>query len=146
MCDRVCGDVDYVPGSTDEATSAADISVERRGVRRDFAHLGLAPVRAPGVPARHVAAHAWRLEPLGFHAVFEAYLEGPPGGVWYVFDPTRKPAADGIVRIGVGRDAGGTWFCSPFGRVGFEPPRVWMRGPEAGDAPVTVQAVSPSTE
>ena len=30
--------------------------------------------------------------------------------------------------------------------VGFETPRVWIRGPEVGDAPGTVQAISTSTE
>lgn len=146
VCDWICENVDYALGSTDESTSAADILVERRGVCRDFAHLGIALVRALGVPARYVAAYAWRLDPQDFHAVFEAYLEGPAGGAWYVFDPTRKSAADGIVRIGVGRDAGDASFCTPFGEVGFEPPRVWMHGPEPGDAPATLQAVSTSGE
>ena len=146
VCDWIRENVDYVAGSTDESTSAADILVERRGVCRDFAHLGIALVRALGVPARYVAAYAWRLDPQDFHAVFEAYLEGPDGGAWYVFDATRKSAADGIVRIGVGRDAGDASFCSPFGEVAFKPPRLWIRGPEAGHTPVTVQAVSTSTE
>lgn len=146
VCDWVRENVDYVSGTTDEATSAADTLVERRGVCRDFAHLGIALVRALGVPARYVAAYAWRLDPPDFHAVFEAYLEGPDGGAWYVFDATRKAAVDGIVRIGVGRDAGDASFCTPFGEVGFETPRGWVRGPEVGDAPVTVQAISTSTE
>ena len=133
MCDWICENVDYVLGSTDESTSAADILVERRGVCRDFAHLGIALVRALGVPARYVATYAWRLDPQDFHAVFEAYLEGPDGGAWCVFDATRKSAADGIVRIGVGRDGGtratprsarrsGRWHSSRRG-CGYADPR-----------------------
>ena len=55
-------------------------------------------------PARYVSAYAWRLEPPDFHGVFEAYLRGPSGFGWYMFDPTRMADPRGIVRIGIGRD------------------------------------------
>ena len=42
---------------------------------------------------------AWN--PGDFHAVFEAYL----GGNRWLFDGTRQANLDGLVRIGVGRDA-----------------------------------------
>ena len=112
---------------------------------RDFAHLAIALCRALSIPARYVSAYAWRLHPPDFHAVFEAWLEGPRGGAWYLFDPTRKSAVDGVVRIGVGRDAGEVAFCSIFGVVDGEVPRVWIGGPE-GVGEVTTAATSVSVE
>ncbi len=141
ICNWICDHVDYRSGTTDAMTSAADTLLERQGVCRDFAHLAIALCRALGVPARYVGAYAWRLDPADFHAVFEAWLHGPDGGAWYVFDPTRKSATDGIIRIGVGRDAGEVAFCSIFGSASSEPPRVWVDGPPA-TGPVTDQAVS----
>ncbi len=82
---------------------------------RDFAHLAIALCRAVGIPARYISAYAWQLLPPDFHAVFEAYLHGPAGGAWYLFDPTRMAALDGLVRIGAGRDAADVAFCSIFG-------------------------------
>ena len=59
--------------------------------------------------------------------MFEAFLSGPDGGAWYLFDPTRKADPAGIVRIGLGRDAAEVAFCSPYGAVGYEKPEVWIR-------------------
>ena len=71
----------------------------------------------------------------------EAWLQGPEGGAWYLFDPTRMSAPEGIVRIGVSRDASDAAFSSPFGPFEAEVPRVWITGPEGADAPSTTQAV-----
>ena len=68
---------------------------------RDFAHIGAAFCRALGIPARFVSCYAHGLVPSDFHAVFEAYLDGR----WWLFDATRQADLDGLVRIGVGRDA-----------------------------------------
>lgn len=143
ICNWIFDQVDYRSGSSDDMTSAADTLLERRGVCRDFAHLAIALCRALGIPARYVSAYAWRLDPPDFHAVFEAYLAGPHGGAWYLFDATRKAPADGLVRIGAGRDAGEVAFCNIFGDAGSVPPRVWVSGPDSG-APLTTQAVSVS--
>lgn len=48
------GHLDYVPGSSDVNTTAADTYVGHRGVCRDFAHLLIAMARAAGIPARMV--------------------------------------------------------------------------------------------
>jgi hypothetical protein len=53
-----------------------------------------------------------RLEPPDFHGVFGAFLRGPSGLGWYMFDPTRRADPQGIVRIGIGRDAAEVAFCS----------------------------------
>lgn len=140
ICNWIHDYVAYEGGVSDAMTSAFDTVTQRAGVCRDFAHLAVALCRALGIPARYVSAYAWRLDPPDFHAVFEAFLLGPTGPGWYVFDPTRMSDAAGLVRIGIGRDAADVAFASPFGAVSFDKPEVWI---EAKDTvpPATVQAV-----
>jgi transglutaminase-like putative cysteine protease len=126
ICNWIRENVEYQSGVSDALTSAFDTVTERAGVCRDFAHLAIALCRALGIPARYVSAYAWRLSLPDFHAVIEAYLQGPSGPGWYLFDPTRMSAPDGLVRIGIGRDAADVAFCSPYGDVGFEKPEVWI--------------------
>lgn len=98
----------YAPGTTDSRTTAYDVLVQRTGVCRDFAHLAISFCRALGVPSRYVSAYAAGLEPADFHGYFEAYL----GSEWYPFDATGKAPLDGLVRIGVGRDAADVSFAT----------------------------------
>jgi transglutaminase-like putative cysteine protease len=137
ICNWIHDNVDYVSGASDALTSAYDTISQRAGVCRDFAHLGIAFCRALGIPARYVSAYAWRLEPPDFHAVFEAFLRGPSGPGWYVFDATRMAAPEGIVRIGLGRDAGEVAFCTQFGEMEFDKPEVRIAGPEDATASTT---------
>ncbi len=140
VCNWINGYVAYEGGVSDAMTSAFDTVTQRAGVCRDFAHLAVAVCRAMAIPARYVSAYAFRLQPPDFHAVFEAFLLGPNGPGWYIFDPTRKADPAGLVRIGVGRDAADVAFATPYGPCGFAPPRVWIEA--EGDAPeATVQAV-----
>lgn len=111
ICDWIYNKIDYISGSSDSQTSAYDTAIERAGVCRDFAHLGIAFCRALGIPARFVSAYAWKLDPPDFHACFEAYL----GDRWYIFDATRLAPTDGLVRIGMGQDAADTAFATVFG-------------------------------
>jgi len=139
ICNWIFENVDYLEGSSDVSTSAYDTFTLRAGVCRDFAHLGITFARALGIPARFVSAYALDLIPQDFHAVFEAYL----GDRWYLFDATRLCPIDGIMRIGIGRDAADSAFASYFGqlsgppklitvkRIDNQPPSAW-----------TVQAVS----
>jgi transglutaminase-like putative cysteine protease len=140
VCDWIHDNVDYVSGSSDALTSAYDIVSQRAGVCRDFAHLGIAICRSLGVPARYISAYGWRLEPPDFHGVFEAFLRGPSGFGWYMFDPTRMADPKGIVRIGVGRDAAEVAFCTQFGEMEYDKPEVSITGP-VGAPPATTQAV-----
>ena len=141
ICNWICQHVDYASGSSTPLTSATDTLLERHGVCRDFTHLGVSLCRALGIPARYVSVYAWRLHPSDFHAVFEAWLDGPSGGAWWLFDPTRRGAVDGLIRNGVGRDAGEVAFGTLFGPAEGEPPHVWVEGPAEADT-LTVQAVS----
>lgn len=131
ICNWINDEVDYQYGSSDTSTTAADTFSLRAGVCRDFAHLGITFCRALGIPARFVSCYAWQLEPQDFHAVFEAYL----GDRWYLFDATRKATLDGLVRIGVGRDAADTAFATIYGGVTSQPIKVWSEALN-GDANV----------
>jgi transglutaminase-like putative cysteine protease len=111
ICNWIHEQVEYRRGTSDVHTSACDTLVDRAGVCRDFAHLGIALCRSLGIPARFASCYAWRLDPPDFHAVFEAYL----GSRWWLFDPTRQAALDGLVRIGVGRDASEVAFSTIHG-------------------------------
>ncbi|MDB5738013.1 MAG: hypothetical protein JWO65_1681 [Sphingomonas bacterium] len=103
--------LDYIPGASDASTTAADTFLSRQGVCRDFAHLLIAMARAAGIPARMVAAYAWQLDPQDFHAVVEVWLDD----AWHLVDPTGLAPCEGIVRIGVGRDATDISFLTIFG-------------------------------
>ena len=143
ICNWVHEHLDYTPGSSDEQTSARDTLLQRAGVCRDFAHLAIAFCRALGIPSRFVSAYAWRLSPPDFHAVMEAWLEGPDGGAWFLFDPTRKAAPDGLVRMGIGRDAAEVAFCSPYGAVKYGKPEVRIESLDrSDDAALTTTAVT----
>ena len=139
ICNWINSEVDYQFGTSDTTTTAADTFALRAGVCRDFAHLGITFCRALGIPARFVSCYAWQLEPQDFHAVFEAYL----GDRWYLFDPTRMAALDGLVRIGIGRDAADTSFATIFGPVNPQQVQVWSRAIDKGtEAEWTTDAIS----
>jgi len=139
ICDWIHDNVDYLAGSSDGKTTAVDTFAARAGVCRDFAHLGITFCRSLGIPTRFVSAYGWKLEPQDFHAVFEAYLSGR----WYVFDPTRLSPPEGIIRIGVGRDAADTAFSTFFGELNSKPKTVWMNS-ESASSDLSNNAVSVS--
>ncbi len=111
ICNWIYDHIDYRRGASNEQTTATESLILRAGVCRDFAHLGIAFCRALNIPARFVSCYAYGLQPCDFHAVFEAYMDGR----WWLFDATRQANLDGLVRIGVGRDAAEIAFATPFG-------------------------------
>lgn len=140
ICNWIHDHIDYRRGASDGETTADESLLNRAGVCRDFAHLGTAFCRALGIPARFVSCYAYGLVPGDFHALFEAYLSGR----WWLFDATRQAHLDGLVRIGVGRDAAEIAFCTPYGDM--EPTGMEIRiaradgGPEPSER--TVEAIS----
>jgi transglutaminase-like putative cysteine protease len=98
--------LDYVPGSSDPIDGAADTLLAGSGVCRDYAHLVIALLRAVTVPARMVAVYAPGCDPMDFHAVAEAFVEG----AWHVVDATCLAPRQSLVRIATGRDAADTAF------------------------------------
>lgn len=107
------GRISYISGSTHVSTSAVDTLVDRAGVCRDFAHLGIALCRAMNIPARYFTGYAYDLQPPDFHACFETWI----GGRWLFWDATRLASPDGVVRIASGRDAADCSVCTAFGSL-----------------------------
>lgn len=114
IVDWIHDSITYEPGSSISTTTAREVFVERAGVCRDFAHLGITFCRALNIPARLVVGYVWFDEPpQDFHAVFEAWI----GRQWVLFDATRMAPVDRVVRVGTGRDAKDVAFCTIFGSV-----------------------------
>jgi transglutaminase-like putative cysteine protease len=98
--------LNYVPGSSDPIDGAADTLLAGAGVCRDYAHLVVALLRAVNVPARLVSVYAPGCDPMDFHAVAEAFVDG----AWRVVDATCLAPRQSMVRIATGRDAADTAF------------------------------------
>ncbi len=101
----------YVPGSSRPTDGAVNTLLSRQGVCRDYAHLVIALLRAMDIPARLAAVYAPGLEPMDFHAVAEALVDGQ----WHVVDATLLAPRAALVRIATGRDAADTAFLSTYG-------------------------------
>jgi transglutaminase-like putative cysteine protease len=123
MADWIHAQLDYLPGASDSATTAADTFVSRQGVCRDYAHLLVAFARASGVPARLVSAYGWKVDPPDFHALVEVWLDGG----WRLVDPSRLAVPEGVVRICVGRDATDVAFMTSFGPAELRSQSVMVR-------------------
>jgi transglutaminase-like putative cysteine protease len=111
ICDWTHARLDYLPGTTDSRTDAAEALIQCAGVCRDYAHVGITFCRAMGIPARYVSGYAVDLDPPDFHGFFEVYL----GDAWYLYDATKLAPRESFVRIGVGRDAADCAFATIVG-------------------------------
>lgn len=100
------------PGSSNSFTTALETLNTRRGVCRDFAHLGIALCRAINVPARMVVGFLYQLYPMDLHAWFEAYI----GGRWFTFDATESMTRGNRIVVAYGRDAADVALATMFGR------------------------------
>ncbi|RYF74328.1 MAG: transglutaminase family protein [Comamonadaceae bacterium] len=138
IVDWIHESITYEPGSSDSTTTAQEVFVQRAGVCRDFAHLGITLCRALNIPARLVVGYVWFDEPpQDFHAVFEAWI----GGQWVLFDPTRMAPVDRIVRVGTGRDAKDVAFCTIFGPVSMTGKALTVREFQDENAPPVQEPV-----
>ena len=112
VCDWIHENIEYKLGTSDATTAARDVFLNRAGVCRDFAHLGITFCRALNIPARLVVGYVhFDAPPPDFHAIFEVFL----GGEWVLFDPTRLAPPERLVRIGTGHDAKDVAFATLFG-------------------------------
>jgi len=123
--------VRYVSGSSGPTDGASDTLLSGQGVCRDFAHLTVSLLRARDVPARLAAVYAPGLQPMDFHAVAEAYVDG----AWYVVDPTHLAPRPSLLRISTGRDAADTAFLSTYAG-GVRLLSQWVSAVVDGDLPV----------
>jgi transglutaminase-like putative cysteine protease len=95
--------------------SAIEVNQQGEGVCRDLTHLAIALCRGLCIPARIVVGYLHELEPMDFHAWFEAYV----GGRWYTFDPTQSESKGGRVALAYGRDAADVAIFNQFGPIVF---------------------------
>jgi transglutaminase-like putative cysteine protease len=113
LCARIHADFRYKPGSTSVATPLAQVFRRRCGVCQDFAHIGIACLRAVGLPARYVSGYL-ETKPApgrpkltgvdGSHAWFSVLV---PGAGWLDVDPTNDQFVnDRYVVTAYGRDYG----------------------------------------
>ena len=101
----------FNPHSSHFQMSAVEVNAQREGVCRELAHLGIALCRGLCIPARMVVGYLHQLEPMDFHAWFEAYV----GGRWYTFDATQSEPKGGRVTVAYGRDAADVAIFNQFG-------------------------------
>ncbi len=100
--------VEYRPGVTSVSTTASEVLQARYGVCQDFVHLGLAVLRAAGIPCRYVSGYLYTEPDGGMGATYRgeshAWLEAWVGD-WHAADPTSgAPVADSHVLVARGRD------------------------------------------
>lgn len=98
----------YIGGSSGPTDDAVDTILLGEGVCRDYAHVVVSLLRARDVPARLAAVYAPGLDPMDFHAVVEAWVDG----AWQVVDATGLAPRASMLRIATGRDAADTAFMS----------------------------------
>jgi transglutaminase-like putative cysteine protease len=116
VCDWIHENIRYGRGST-SATSALDVYRERRGVCRDFAHIGVALCRALNFAARYACGYLPDIgvepdpAPMDFHAWFEVFIDG----AWRTFDARHNRPRIGRVLSAVGRDAVDVAFATVYG-------------------------------
>ena len=101
----------FNPDSCHFQLSAVEVNQQREGVCRDLAHLGIALCRGLCIPARMVVGFLHELQPMDFHAWFEAYV----GGHWYTFDATQPSPRGGRVTVAYGHDAADVAIFNQFG-------------------------------
>ena len=106
-------ELEYVRGSSNASTSAVDTAESRKGVCRDYAHLGITLTRSLNIPARMVVGYLHGLEPMDLHAWFEAFV----GGRWFTFDGTQQEPRGNRIMIGYGRDAADVALASNYGAL-----------------------------
>jgi transglutaminase-like putative cysteine protease len=126
ICDWLHSNVTYGKGSN-STTSGYEAFQARRGVCRDFAHMGVMLCRAMSIPARYVCGFLPDINvppdpvPMDFHAWFEAYV----GGEWRTFDARHNIPRTGRVLIGRGRDAVDVALVTSYGNARLANIRVW---------------------
>jgi transglutaminase-like putative cysteine protease len=103
--------VAYIAGSSRSTDGAVATLLARQGVCRDFAHLVIGLLRGCDIPARLVSVYAPGLQPMDFHAIAEAFVDGQ----WLAVDATCLAPRSTMVRIATGRDAADTAFLTSAG-------------------------------
>lgn len=131
-------EIRYEYGASHMSTSALDTLESRRGVCRDFAHLGISLCRAIDIPARMVAGYLHELVPMDAHAWFEAFV----GGRWFTFDATQAMPRGGRVVLAHGRDAADVAMVTQFGPMRLVDMAVAVRPAQVASGPAAADAAA----
>jgi transglutaminase-like putative cysteine protease len=138
ICDFVHSHVRFGYQHARATKTAAEVSVERRGVCRDFAHLAIALCRCMNIPARYCTGYLGDIgvppepDPMDFSAWFEVYL----GGRWYTFDARHNTPRIGRIVMARGRDAADVAISTTFGPNTLK--RFVVHTEEVAEAPAVV--------
>jgi transglutaminase-like putative cysteine protease len=122
ICDFVHNHIVFDYMAARPTKTAWEVFHEKRGVCRDFAHLGISFCRALNIPARYVFGYLPDLDvpadpaPMDFAAWMEVYL----GDRWWTFDPRNNTRRKGRAVIGRGRDASDVAMVTTFGAPQLE--------------------------
>jgi len=117
ICDFVHSHVRFGYQHARATKTAAEVSIERRGVCRDFAHLAITLCRCMNIPARYCTGYLGDIgvppepDPMDFSAWFEVYL----GGRWHTFDARHNTPRIGRIVMARGRDAADVAISTTFG-------------------------------
>ena len=143
IVDFVHNHLEFVPGSSNPWTTAADAYRAGQGVCRDFAHLTITFCRALNIPARYVFGYIPDIgvgtpdAAMDFAAWCEVYLDGR----WYTFDARNNTPRVGRVVVGRGRDAVDVALITSFGPLTLSSFHVHAHPPDLPPSqPATVAA------
>ena len=108
---RIHGEFTFDPDATSVGIPLAEVFAGRKGVCQDYAHVGIACLRAMGLSARYVSGYIRTLPPPGkeklqgadaSHAWLAVFI---PGWGWLDVDPTNNMVAgEDHVIVAWGRD------------------------------------------
>lgn len=117
VCDYVHNHITFGYEHSRPTRTAAEAFDEKRGVCRDFAHLGLAFCRCLNIPARYCTGYISDIGLPPPHAPqdFAAWIEVFLGGRWHTFDPRNNDPRIGRILIARGRDAADVPLTLTFG-------------------------------
>jgi transglutaminase-like putative cysteine protease len=128
VCDFVHRHIEFGYQHARRTRTALEAYEEKRGVCRDFAHLGVALCRCLNIPARYCSGYVTDIgidpaptAPMDFAGWFEAYL----GDRWYPFDPRNNSPRIGRILMGQGRDACDVALSNTFGPNFLAGFKVW---------------------
>jgi len=104
--------LDYRPGMTDAATTAAATLTAGAGVCQDHAHVLIASARLLGIPARYVGGYLWTGHELHEYEASHAWVEAFVDNLgWVGFDAANRICpGEAYIRAAIGLDY---WSAAP---------------------------------
>jgi transglutaminase-like putative cysteine protease len=127
ICDFVHKHIQFDYQAARPTKTAWQVFNEKRGVCRDYAHLGIALCRSLNIPARYCTGYLGDIgvvpmpSPMDFAGWMEVYL----GGSWHTFDPRNNQRRIGRVLVARGQDAADVAISMTFGPNQLQLFKVW---------------------